>query len=217
MKGKPPMLALPVIQTERMHIRPLTPDDLDDVHRTYVDAGWADDTPEVYAEHREYVTWSSMNHLALARLYQPPYGERAIVLQASGAFVGLVGLVPAMAPFGLLPYYANRVAPETAHQQFPEFGLFWALRAAHRGQGYATEAARGLIDQVFAQLNLMRIIATTEYDNAASMAVMRRLGMTIERNPHPDPAYLQVVGILENINGRPVEAARSGNGETNSQ
>lgn len=38
----------------------------------------------------------------------------------------------------------------------------------------------------------------TEYDNLASQAVMRKLGMRLERNPLLEPRWLQVVGILEN-------------------
>jgi hypothetical protein len=45
---------------------------------------------------------------------------------------------------------------------------------------------------------LKRVIATTMYDNAASMGVMRKLGIHIERNPYPDPPWLQVVGVLDN-------------------
>jgi [ribosomal protein S5]-alanine N-acetyltransferase len=47
-------------------------------------------------------------------------------------------------------------------------------------------------------MGLRRVVATTTYDNEASMGVMRKLGMRIERNPFPDPPWLQVVGILEN-------------------
>ena len=65
------------------------------------------------------------------------------------------------------------------------------------GQGYATEAAQALIDFAFQQLRVKRLIATTEYDNAASIGVMRKLGMTIAQNPLPDPPWLQVVGILD--------------------
>jgi RimJ/RimL family protein N-acetyltransferase len=45
---------------------------------------------------------------------------------------------------------------------------------------------------------LLRIVATTHDDNDASIRVMRKLGMLIERNPYPDPPWLQVVGVLEN-------------------
>ena len=51
---------------------------------------------------------------------------------------------------------------------------------------------------MFETMNLGRIIATTEFENTASMAVMGKLGMRIERNPAPDPPWLQVVGVLEN-------------------
>ena len=42
------------------------------------------------------------------------------------------------------------------------------------------------------------IIATTTDDNAASIAVMRKVGMVVERNPLPEPPWFQVVGILVN-------------------
>ena len=79
-----------------------------------------------------------------------------------------------------------------------EVGLLWLIEPAHQGQGYASEAAQTLIDYAFGTMRLLRLIATTEYDNLASQAVMRKLGMTIERNPFPDPPWLQVVGILPN-------------------
>jgi hypothetical protein len=44
---------------------------------------------------------------------------------------------------------------------------------------------------------LRRVVATTWYDNAASTAVMRRIGMTVQHNPWPTPPWFQVVGALE--------------------
>src|SRR4051812_1559936 len=43
-----------------------------------------------------------------------------------------------------------------------------------------------------------RIVAATEHDNLASIGVMRRLGMRIERNPDPEPHWFQTVGVLFN-------------------
>ena len=54
-----------------------------------------------------------------------------------------------------------------------------------------------MIDYGFQQLKLWRIVATTRYDNTASIGVMRKLGMTVEHNTLPDPPWLQVVGIIE--------------------
>jgi hypothetical protein len=55
-------------------------------------------------------------------------------------------------------------------------------------------------------LHLERVLATTTYDNAASIGVMRKLGMRIERNPLSTPEWLQVVGVL-NQAGTTAEAA----------
>ena len=76
-----------------------------------------------------------------------------------------------------------------------ELGLFWAICPADQGKGYATEAARALVDHAFRAMTVARIIATTTHDNAASIAVMARLGMRIESYQYPHPG-LQVVGVL---------------------
>ena len=55
-----------------------------------------------------------------------------------------------------------------------------------------------MLDLGFRDLHLRRILATTEYGNAASQGVMRKLGMRIARNTLPEPDWLQVVGILWN-------------------
>jgi RimJ/RimL family protein N-acetyltransferase len=79
----------------------------------------------------------------------------------------------------------------------PEVGLYWAVAPAFRRRGIAAEAAAALIDHAFAELSLARVVATTDRDNLASIGVMRRLGMRVEENPEPEPAWFQVVGILE--------------------
>jgi GrpB-like predicted nucleotidyltransferase (UPF0157 family) len=84
-----------------------------------------------------------------------------------------------------------------------EVGLFWVIAPEAQGEGYASEAARQMVAYAFNQLKLDRIIATTQYDNVASMGVMRKLGMRIEQNIYADPPWLQVVGILENPNHPP--------------
>lgn len=63
--------------------------------------------------------------------------------------------------------------------------------------------AAGLAATVFDTLDAHRLVATTEHSNAASIGVMRRLGMLVERNPDPTPAWFQTVGILVNPAARP--------------
>ncbi|CRK60361.1 probable acetyltransferase [Alloactinosynnema sp. L-07] len=58
--------------------------------------------------------------------------------------------------------------------------LGYAIAADHWGNGYATDAARTLIDYGFSELGLHRISAAIGPDNTASLAVIRRLGFTYE-------------------------------------
>jgi RimJ/RimL family protein N-acetyltransferase len=195
-------MRIPLLETERLRIRPLVMEDLDDVHRL-LDRELAEvDTGSQGAvsreQRRDWLQWVVLGYEQSAWLHQPPFGERAITARDSGAFLGLVGLVPCLDAFGQLPSLRAGRPPSRASLVLPEVGLYWALLSAHRGQGLATEAARALVDFAFAHLRLERIIAGTEYDNTASQAVMRRLGMTLERNPLPTPPWLQVVGFLEN-------------------
>ena len=55
-----------------------------------------------------------------------------------------------------------------------------------------------MVEHAFSELNVKRIIATTTYDNAPSLAVMRKLGMLLQKNSLDTPIWLQIVGILHN-------------------
>jgi RimJ/RimL family protein N-acetyltransferase len=141
------------------------------------------------------------NYEQLALLYQPPYGDRAIVLKESGALIGACGYVPSYGPFGQLPHWQSAGALPAGFGQ-PEFGLYWAIAPGQQRRGHATEAGRALIDYIFAAFGLGRIVATTAHDNAASIGVMRKLGMTVERNPLDTPPWFQTVGVLTNPRAR---------------
>ncbi|MDQ4020242.1 MAG: GNAT family N-acetyltransferase [Actinomycetota bacterium] len=58
--------------------------------------------------------------------------------------------------------------------------LGFAVAAAHWGHGYALDAARTLIGYGFTTLGLHRISAAIGPDNAASIAIVTRLGFTEE-------------------------------------
>lgn len=148
------------------------------------------------AEREHWLRWTILGYETLARLHQPPHGDRAIILKQTEQVIGACGFVPLLDAFGQVPALRAGSANSPAGLTSAEFGLYWAISPAHQRQGYATEAARALVDYAFEHLRLERVVATTTYDNAASIAVMRKLGMRIERNPHPSPPWLQVVGIL---------------------
>ena len=184
--------------TSRLIIRPLTLVDLDGIH-TILNACFGESP---LTERREWLEWTVRNYTALANLHQPPYGERAVTLKSTGELIGAVGLAPAFGPYQRLASFRKNGEPEDLFNQ-PEFGLFWAIAPAHQRKGYAAEAAQALIDFMFKDMNIRRIVATTEFDNEGSQAVMRKLGMTIEHNPTPgDPFWFQVLGTLYNPAGK---------------
>jgi RimJ/RimL family protein N-acetyltransferase len=189
-------LDIPELRTQRLIVRRLTMADLESCHALYMATGWADPALSEAANRdrrRAWLEWTVRSYDELLTLTQPPYGERALILQQTNEFVGLVGLVPLLAPFGQLPSFGGR-----AQAMFePAVGMFWSILPAQQRRGYASEAASVLANWAFENLHLARLLAGTDHDNAASIAVMRRLGMTIEANPFAEPPWFQVVGIME--------------------
>ena len=89
--------------------------------------------------------------------------------------------MPLLKPFAQLACF-GRLWPELATYS-AEVGLFWTITPTLQRRGIATEAAGAIVNYAFGTLKLGRILAGTEYDDAASIAVTRRLRMRIERNP----------------------------------
>ena len=58
-----------------------------------------------------------------------------------------------------------------------EWEVGWAIHPDDWGMGYATEAARYVVDWGFRELNIHRIVAFCHASNSASVRVMQKLGM----------------------------------------
>jgi [ribosomal protein S5]-alanine N-acetyltransferase len=56
--------------------------------------------------------------------------------------------------------------------------IFYSLAPGWWGRGYATEAARAVVDHALGSLGLPEVLAEVDEGNAASVAVVKRLGMT---------------------------------------
>lgn len=56
--------------------------------------------------------------------------------------------------------------------------LFYSLAPGSWGKGYATEAARAVLDRALGPLGLPEVLAEVDEGNTASIAVLERLGMT---------------------------------------
>ena len=142
----------PELETARLRLRPLSPEDLDVVH-----AIW--NHPEV----RRYL-WDGEEvardrSLLLLRESEIGFRERGLgiwglVHRGGGEEIGFCGFRYAGVPdlvYGLLPEY-------------------WGL-------GLATEAARAAIHHAFSRVGLERITASADTENRSSLRVMERVGM----------------------------------------
>ncbi len=58
-----------------------------------------------------------------------------------------------------------------------EWEVGWAVHPSEWGKGYATEAARAIMEWGFTELNIHRVVAFCHADNKASIRVMEKLGM----------------------------------------
>jgi RimJ/RimL family protein N-acetyltransferase len=104
------------------------------------------------AQMRERVTAMAKRAAAV-----PDYGLWPMVLQMTGQVVGAILLQP-------LP-------------EGEEVEIGWHLNPDYWGYGYATEAARGVLELAFGPRGLDRVVAVVDPDNVRSLAVCRRLGM----------------------------------------
>lgn len=67
--------------------------------------------------------------------------------------------------------------PDINRQPTQDYEVGWHLRKASWGKGYATEAAREIINYGFNVLQLPVIYAVVKPENHASVKVTQRLGM----------------------------------------
>jgi RimJ/RimL family protein N-acetyltransferase len=86
---------------------------------------------------------------------------RWMLEDSDGQFLGYAGIMPSRPghPLGL---HAD---------------IGWRLQRSAWGQGYATEAARLSLRDVFKRTHLKEVLAYTSADNIRSQAIMRRLNM----------------------------------------
>lgn len=187
------------IVTERLIIREFRPSDLGEIYRILdVELKFKDSLKQdsSIAQRKKWLEWTVQSYEQNRMLLNPPYGDHAIVLKDTLQLVGAIGLVPVLAPLGLIPYYRYMADVEETEFNYSEIGLFIAVSSHYQCRGFAFEAARSLIDTAFNKLKIKRILGITNKFNNPSIAVLRRLGMRIETVP--DHKWMQVVGILEN-------------------
>jgi RimJ/RimL family protein N-acetyltransferase len=160
-----------IFETDRLIVRPWTPDDLQDAYAMYGD-------PEVTRYLPDRLQHTSLDETRawlddMLEKQDPgnPLGFWAAVERSSGRVIGGAVLIHAPINGG------NPV----------EIGYNFARDAW--GKGYATEVARALLRHGFKRANLANIVAVIVPDNHASRRVLEKIGMRAEGmgdyNGHP--------------------------------
>jgi len=154
--------------TERLSLRPATPDDADAMFAYRSDATvarWMTMLPT------DVDSWRADFH------QRHPY---ALMILLDGEPIGDLFLKTEDA-------WSQAEVRERASQVHAEIG--WCLAPAREGRGHATEAVRELLAIAFDGLGLRRVTATCFADNEPSWRLMERIGMRREARTVKDALH----------------------------
>jgi RimJ/RimL family protein N-acetyltransferase len=148
-----------VLETDRLLLRHMAPEDLDDLAAILTDA----ETMRYYARpftRDEASQWISNN---IERYETDGFGLWAIVLKENGEFVGDCGPV-------------RRLVDGR-----DEVEIGWQVKRDRWRQGIASEAGAACRDHAFGPLSLDRVISLIRPENIPSRGVAEKIGMAIEK------------------------------------
>lgn len=156
---------LPVIQTQRLFINKLTPDDVKAfyAYRTHPDIVRYQGT---FPEDEEQVQQLLINQSNVDFGMQAQWFQFAIRLQPEQTIIGDIGL-RYVSPF------------------IPQAEIAYTISAPYQRKGYAREGVQAFLDYCFSTLNLKIISATIDIRNIASVNLLKNLGFKrIALRPH---------------------------------
>jgi RimJ/RimL family protein N-acetyltransferase len=91
---------------------------------------------------------------------RPGWFQYAITLRPGGSHIGDVGV--------------------NLHENLMQADLGFTIDPRHQGQGYGTEAVRGVLARLLGEQGLRRVSAECDARNTASAALLRKVGFTQE-------------------------------------
>jgi RimJ/RimL family protein N-acetyltransferase len=161
MRGVPRVQFTEPILTERLRLRPFTENDLDDLCDLQ-------SRPEL----TRYLYWDPRQRHEVAVSLQKKVAATTITNDGD-----MLSVAVTKKSGGPIIGDLNLVFVSALHQH-AEFG--YIFHPDVHGQGYATEAARALVNFAFDHLELHRVTAELDARNTASAALLERLGLRRE-------------------------------------
>ncbi len=146
------------LETERLILRNFAPADIEDLHAQLSD-------PEVmrYYSHPSSREESEKWLEGILRDYETNgFGMLAVCLRGTGGYAGQAGVV------------RRQIDGRERHY------LAYLIRKDLWGNGYATEAARKVLQYAFDELDIEKVEALIRPDNTASVRIADKLGMKVE-------------------------------------
>lgn len=150
-----------ILETPRLILRHLEPADLGALFALYRDPEirrYFPDGTRTLAETQEELDWFRSGHPEF-----PELGLWATIEKRSGAFLGRCGLLPWQI--------------DAKH----EVELAFLIDKRRWQEGFASEAARAIVQYARDALRLQRLICLIVPGNAASVGVARKVGLSFER------------------------------------
>jgi RimJ/RimL family protein N-acetyltransferase len=153
------------IRTERLLLRSLSKNDLDDVHS--------------YQKRKDvvrYLLWEVRDHEESAEHLE----KRIAMTQLSHDGDGLIYAVELPDPAGGHGRVIGDLSVFLKSAEHGQLEIGWVFHPAVHGRGFATEAARAVLELCFDTLGAHRVFAQLDPRNEASARLCERLGMRQE-------------------------------------
>lgn len=145
-----------IIKTERLVIRPVEEGDCEAIHKY---AGDPSIDMMIYLPNETFEETKEFVGFAVSEWKKNDPEDMEYVVLTDNEIIGGVNL--------------ERIGDARVYE------IGWTLRKDRRGYGYATEAAKALMDHAFNVLNAEQVQAHCDNRNQASEKVMRKLGMVL--------------------------------------
>ena len=146
-----------MLETERLILRPMTKDDVEDVFKMRRDDEIMQFIREPIVSRREAEDWVKM---ISSRWSKDGIGFCCLIEKTSGNFAGWCGLWQL--------------------KESQEIEVGYAIVKDFWRKGFASEAAKAVLGYGFNELNLDRIVAVARPENAGSRGVMEKVGMRFD-------------------------------------
>jgi len=164
-----------ILKTERLILRHLVIEDLDDLWALYCNpriTQYIPDAPRSREEAQEELEWHMHGHPR-----RPELGLWATIHKETGKFIGRCGLLP----WNIDGQDEVEVAYTIAEE-------YW-------GQGLGSEAAQAILNYGFEALNLSRLVCVIDAENTASIKVAEKIGMAFEREAQDELGAFLIYSI----------------------